>query len=217
MTTDVSARSTPTPQTGELTFKGQRTRDAIVTAAATLIHAQGAPATTLADVRRSAGVSSSQLYHYFTDKQDLVRAVVDHQAATIVENQQALNLSTLDAFRQWRHDLVADEGARYGQGGCPLGSLGADLAETDPIGRDRVAIGFQRWAQVIERGLDQMRNDGQLPSDINTNQLAVGILAALQGGLLIGQVERRADALDAALGNTIALLEALTVRFAPAT
>jgi hypothetical protein len=62
-----------------------------------------------------------------------------------------------------------------------------------------------------------MRNDVQLPSDINTNQLAVGILAALQGGLLIGQVERSADALDAALGNTIALLEALTVRFAPAT
>jgi AcrR family transcriptional regulator len=178
---------------------------------------QGAPATTLADVRRSAGVSSSQLYHYFTDKQDLVRAVVDHQAATIVENQQAMNLSTLDAFRQWRHDLVADEGARYGQSGCPLGSLGADLAETDPIGRDRVAIGFKRWAQVIERGLDQMRNDGQLPSDINTNQLAVGILAALQGGLLIGQVERSADALDAALGNTIALLEALTARLAPAT
>ena len=207
MPEQVPASATPAV---ELTVKGQRTRDAIVAAAATLIHEQGAPATTLADVRRAANVSSSQLYHYFVDKQHLVRAVVDRQAATVVESQQAMNLSTLDAFRQWRKDIVADEAARYGRGGCPLGSLGADLAETDPVGRDRVAIGFQRWAQIIELGLDRMRRNGALPQGLETHPLALGILAALQGGLLIGQVNRNADALDAALGNTITLLEALT-------
>jgi TetR/AcrR family transcriptional regulator, transcriptional repressor for nem operon len=200
----------PASESTYLTVKGQRTRDAIVASAATLIHARGASATTLGDVRRVAKVSSSQLYHYFVDKQDLVRAVVDRQAEAVVESQQTMDLSTLDAFRQWRTTMVADEEARYGRGGCPLGSLGADLAETDPVGRERVAVGFQRWAQVIEIGLDRMQGDGELPQSSDTHRLAVGILAALQGGLLIGQVERSAAALDAALSNTIDLLEALS-------
>lgn len=195
--------------TAELTAKGQRTRARIVTAAASLIHDTGVSAATLSDVRAAAGVSSSQLYHYFADKQDLVRAVVEHQAQSVVDNQRALDLSTLAAFRKWKRDLLADENARKGQGGCPLGSLGADLAETDPTSRENVALGFRRWAAVIEQGLDRMRASGELPSGTDIRQLSVGILAALQGGLLLGQVERSSDPLDAALGTVITLLEAL--------
>ena len=196
--------------TGELTAKGQRTRARIVTAAASLIHDTGVSAATLSDVRDAAGVSSSQLYHYFADKQDLVRAVVEHQAQNVVDNQRAQDLSTLAAFRKWKRDLLADEKLRKGQGGCPLGSLGADLAETDPMSRENVALGFRRWAAVIEQGLDRMRDSGELPSRTDTRQLSVGILAALQGGLLLGQVERSSDPLDAALGTVITLLESLS-------
>ena len=193
----------------ELTAKGRRTRDQIVAAAAATIHERGVAATTLSDVREAAGVSSSQLYHYFADKQDLVRGVVEHRVQGVVEHQRALDISTLDAFRRWRQDLVASNGAREGTGGCPLGSLGADLAETDAVGRERVALGFRQWAQVIEQGLDDMRIAGELPRDQDTGQLAVGILAALQGGLLLSQVDRDPSALAAALDSVILLLELL--------
>nr|WP_296776759.1 TetR/AcrR family transcriptional regulator [Rhodococcus sp. (in: high G+C Gram-positive bacteria)] len=196
----------------DLTEKGQRTRTRIIAAAAELIHERGVSATTLNDVRTASAVSSSQLYHYFADKKDLVGAVVDHQAAQVVENQRALDLSTLDAFRSWREDLVAFEDARQGRGGCPLGSLGADLAETDAINRERVALGFQRWARVIELGLTSMCEADELPRNLETRRLSTGILAALQGGLLIGQVDRSADALDAALDLVITLLESLVDR-----
>jgi AcrR family transcriptional regulator len=119
----------------------------------------GSAATTLADVRKTK-VSSSQLYHYFGDKQDLVRAVVDHQASIVIANQRALNLSTVEAFREWKDALTAGEAAMHGRGGCPLGSLGAELAATDPVGRDRVAAGFQRWSRVIELGLANVQHDG---------------------------------------------------------
>lgn len=35
----------------------------------------------LDDVIAAAGVSKGQLYHYFADKDDLVRAVIAHQTA----------------------------------------------------------------------------------------------------------------------------------------
>ena len=71
-------------QAGRLTAKGERTRGRIVAAAARLMHEGGVAETTIEDVKAAAGVSSSQLYHYFADKEALVQAVIGHQADTIV-------------------------------------------------------------------------------------------------------------------------------------
>ena len=79
-----------------LTPKGARTRARIVEAAAALIHQRGVAATTLEDVKVAADVSGSQLYHYFPDKNELVQAVIDYQADTIVHNNRhALGLSLI--------------------------------------------------------------------------------------------------------------------------
>src|ERR1700753_1412564 len=75
-----------------LTPKGARTRARIVEEAAALIHERGVAGTTLEDVRAAAEVSGSQMYHYFPDKNDLVQAVIDYQADTIVNrNRHALS------------------------------------------------------------------------------------------------------------------------------
>ena len=60
-----------------LTRRGRETRERIVAAAAELIFERGVAETTLEDIRAAAGVSGSQVYHYFEDKQALVRAVID--------------------------------------------------------------------------------------------------------------------------------------------
>ena len=69
-----------------LTPKGARTRTRIVEDAAALIHEGGVAGTTLEDVKVAAGVSGSQMYHYFPDKNELLQAVIDYQADTIVES-----------------------------------------------------------------------------------------------------------------------------------
>src|SRR5947209_14435324 len=71
-----------------LTRKGAQTRQRIVAAAADLILQQGVAGTTLDDVRAETGVSSSQIYHYFADKEALVRAVVDYRAQTVVRSEE---------------------------------------------------------------------------------------------------------------------------------
>ena len=87
--------STASPSPRPLTRKGQETRQRIVDAAADLIFQQGVAHTTIDDVRAAAEVPSSQLYHYFDDKPALVRAVVDHQADTIVAGQETFELTQL--------------------------------------------------------------------------------------------------------------------------
>ncbi len=195
-----------------LTRKGAQTRQRIVAAAADLIHQQGVAGTTLEHVRAQAGVSSSQIYHYFADKETLVRAVVDYRAETVVGETHEPALAAIegiDGLRAWRDMIVSLQEDAGCQGGCPLGSLGSELAELDHAARHDVAAGFSRWEAAIRACLRGMRDRGQLAPSADTDQLATAMLAALEGGLLLAQIERDVRPLATALDVMISLTESL--------
>jgi TetR/AcrR family transcriptional repressor of nem operon len=200
MTGGVHARSRLTP-------KGERTRARIIDAAARLIYERGVAGTTLEDVRAAADVSGSQLYHYFADKEDLVQAVVSRRADVIVANQERADLATAQGLRAWRDMVIAEARSGDARGGCPLGSLGSQLAETDPEARALVAAGFGRWSAAIAAGLRALRA-GPRPAGIDPDDLAVTLLAALQGGLLLAQVQRDTRPLETAIDTILALASA---------
>jgi len=202
--------TTTSPFSRPLTRKGQETRQRIVDAAAGLMFRQGVAHTTIEDVRAAADVSSSQLYHYFEDKPALVRAVVDHQADTMVGGQEMFDFSTLDGLRAWRDFLIAGQREHHCSGGCPIGSLGGQLAETDPEGRAHVAEGFKRWEATIQNGLRAMQARGELTPDTDPDTLALALQAALQGGLLLTQIKRDTKPLQAALDAMLELLARLS-------
>ena len=201
--------STASPSPRPLTRKGQQTRQRIVNAAADLIFEQGVAHTTIEDVRAAADVSSSQLYHYFDDKPALVRAVIEHQADTIVDGQKTFDLSTLDGLHAWRDWVIEHQRQLNCSGGCPIGSLGSELADTDPEARAQVANGFQRWEAVIRSGLREMHARGRLAPDTDPDTIALALLAALQGGLLLTQIERDTKPLQAALDAMLELVARL--------
>jgi AcrR family transcriptional regulator len=87
----------------------------------------------------AAGVSSSQLYHYFADKHALVLAVIAHQTQAILDDQQPL-----------------------------------------------------------------------LAHAANPDDLALAILAALQGGLLLTQIRRETKPLEVALDTMLDHIASLT-------
>ena len=188
-----------------LTPKGERTRARIVAAAAGLIYERGVAGTTFEDVRTSAEVSGSQLSHYFAGKDELVQAVIDHQADIIVSNQEQADLGTTEGIKAWRDMVIAAARSTGGKGGCPLGSLGGQLAETDSEARALIAAGFARWSAVIGDGLRSLQAAGQLPAGVTPDDLAVTLLAALQGGLLLAQVQRDTRPLETAVDTILAL------------
>jgi len=197
---------------GGLTRKGAQTRQRIVAAAADVILQQGVAGTTLDDVRAEAGVSGSQIYHYFGDKEALVRAVVDYRARTVVDEIHEPILAAIegiDGLRDWRDKVVSFQDGVGCQGGCPLGSLGSELAELDHVARGDVAAGCSRWEAAIRACLQGMRDRGQLVPAADPGQLAPAMLAALQGGLLLAQIERSVRPLAAALDVMISLIESL--------
>jgi TetR/AcrR family transcriptional repressor of nem operon len=196
--------SNETSDRPRLTTKGARTRARIVEEAAALIHERGVAGTTLEDVKVAAEVSGSQMYHYFPDKSDLVQAVIEYQADTLIHhNRQALG--SAKGLEAWRNMLVIGVKSTQGKGGCALGSLGGQLAESDPEARELIAAGFDQWATALSDGLRTLHAKGKLAFDIEPDDLATTLLATLQGGLLLAQVERSPRSLETALDTLLAL------------
>jgi TetR/AcrR family transcriptional repressor of nem operon len=70
-----------------------------------------------------------------------------------------------------------------GDSGCGPGA--GQLAETDPLARAQLAAGFTQWSAAISNGLRSLCAAGDLPPGTGPDDLAVTLLAALQGGLLL--------------------------------
>ncbi|MFJ8613562.1 TetR/AcrR family transcriptional regulator [Streptomyces sp. NPDC093675] len=207
MQADEAAAAAP-----RLTRKGQATRDRIAAAAAELMFNRGAAGTSIEDVQGAAGVSPSQIYHYFKDKKSLVKAVIAYQAARAASAFGSVEprygrLDSMEALRAWRDFAVDLERSLEHAGGCPLGSLGSELAESDPEARREVAAGFALWEKSIVDGLRAMRARGELRSDTDPERLGLALLTALQGGLLLTQVRRDTAALEACLDAVLDRVE----------
>jgi TetR/AcrR family transcriptional regulator, transcriptional repressor for nem operon len=204
----VTQTGTPaSASTGQkLTAPGRRTRDRIVQTAADLMFRQGVAGTSIPDVQQAAGVSASQIYHYFGDKRGLVRAVIDHQIEASLDSQRPIldHLDSFEALHVWCDAAVAGQQRRNCEGGCEIGSLAGELVETDATARADLVEAFDRWESPIREGLTRMRERGDLSPDADVHDLATMMLAAIQGGLLLTQIRRSTHPLKIATDAAIA-------------
>jgi TetR/AcrR family transcriptional regulator, transcriptional repressor for nem operon len=183
------------------TAKGRATRERIVQAAAKLVAEKGAAGMSLDDVRARTGASRSQLYHYFEDRDDLVHAVIDVTAEAVLDSQGEL-LDHLDSWAgidRWIDMLVQDQIDRQARGGCPIGCLVGQLAETDPDARAAIVAGLERYEAHLRNGLTRMKARGKLRKDADPAALAIATMASMEGGLLLTQVRRDPHQLRIAL------------------
>jgi len=189
-----------------LTERGRRSRERIVEAAAAAVAERGAGGCSLDRILEVAGASKSQLYHYFADKDDLVRAVIARRVDEALDCQGPM-LSELDSLadiRRWFDWLIANN-EELGCPGCPLGTLANELADRDEAARVNLAGGFDSWMRYVIDGLARMRASGELDERAEPERLGAAVFASLQGGLLLSKTYKDPtylrDALDAAYAH----------------
>jgi TetR/AcrR family transcriptional regulator, transcriptional repressor for nem operon len=191
-----------------LTRKGQATRERILEAATELIAERGVAGTGTEDVRKAAGISGSQLYHYFTSKQSLIRAVITRQAeAPLVPGKPIMGvLDSFDALRAWADAAIENQEHHNGQGECTLASLAGELGPADEQTREDLGNGFLRWRSLLHDGLRAMRDRGDLRPEADLNELSMALLTALQGGSLLSRTLRTAEPMRASMNAALAYI-----------
>jgi AcrR family transcriptional regulator len=200
-----------------LTPPGRQTRDRIVHTAADLMYLQGVAGTSIPDIQNAAQVSASQIYHYFGDKQGLIRAVIAHQIEATLNGQRAMleQLDSFEALRAWCDAFAARLESQGCEGGCEIGSLASELAESDDTTRADLVAAFDRWEAPFRDGLVRMQHRGELHADVDAAALATAMMAAVQGGALLSQLRRSSDPLRQATAAAIGYIESFAVRSPP--
>ncbi len=167
---------------------------------------RGVATTSVDDVLAAAGVGKSQFYHYFSTKTDLVAAILQHQLGWILHELRRFDLATWDGIQDWLTAMVVWQEERGFSGGCPLGSIVAEVAGRDERLQTVAAAAFARWEGELAAGLRTLQEAGQLRADADLEALAEEALASIQGGYLLTMTKREARPMRNALAAAFARL-----------
>ena len=183
-----------------VTRRGRASRERIVERAAELFAARGVAATSVDEVLAAAGAGKGQFYHYFRGRDELAAAAVGHRCAQVVAGlTQALGeVSSLAGLEQTLAGFVAGF-EQQGMPGCPIGTLAAEVADRNEEARKQAAAGFDAWERLLADALERMRQRGELRPEAAPAVLATGLLASIEGGMVLSQARQDMTSLRVAV------------------
>ncbi len=181
-----------------------RSRAALVDAAALLFRRQGYAATGVNQILETANVKAGSLYHHFPDgKQELAAAVVDSVGGDIEQRLRGVLDSgppIADIVDGWI-DLMSSGLASDQRDGCPIEPIATESVNASPQVRDASARAFGGWCLAVA---DRLRADGW--SDADADQTALAVIALTEGALILSRIAGDATALNAAKSAARTLL-----------
>jgi len=191
--------------------KGTTNRQRIIEAADRLFYVRGYNQTSFSDISDATGLPRGNFYYYFKTKEDILDAVVESRVDGFDQILSACTESIADprarllAFARVPQQHT-DQVLQYG---CPIGSLSTELCKSPGQDGSRLRMTsvfdlLRHWSasQFAALGIAQQRAD----------QLALDLLARLQGVVLIANIYKDAEFLQRASDDIEGWLDALITR-----
>jgi AcrR family transcriptional regulator len=145
-------------------------------------------------VRQAGSVSGSQLTHYFVDRSALIQAVVERQIELVLAFHRQPRMAGLDTFGAWERwaDLNVEHLRRTGYNDShSFCMLAGQLAKSDEATRHSLAMGYQRWVNLLEESFSRMQDAGALVDSMSPRDLAVVVVAGHEGAGVLALAHRR--------------------------
>jgi TetR/AcrR family transcriptional regulator, transcriptional repressor for nem operon len=187
------------------TQRGEVTRDQIVRAAARIVFSRGVVGTSIDQILTASSATRSQFHRYFANKEAVIEAVVDFQVNPVLARQQSAlaQVDSVNGLRDWADAFVAMNRTRGGVGLCPIGGLVGQLADQSSAARVKLENAFRTWESYLAAALRRMQERGELDPAADIAELGTGIMAALQGGLVLAHTGRSEQPVRTALALAV--------------
>lgn len=162
-----------------------RTRRLILEAAYQEIYRHGYQGMRVDIVLAATGLTKGALYHHFPNKQALGYAVVDEVIHDLVQQIWTQPLAaSADPLSSIVH-LIGHIGEVFGHDivtyGCPVNNLAQEMSPIDEGFRLRLDRVYQEWRTALQQALVRAQQAGKLRTDIDCENLATFVLAAVSG------------------------------------
>jgi TetR/AcrR family transcriptional repressor of nem operon len=162
-------------------------RQQLIEATKDLLWERGFEAMSPGSILERSQVGQGSLYHHFTGKADVAAVALSEVAADINSSTKGvLEREGRDAFENVIAWLTAP---RDSVRGCRLGRL---ANETSVLASDELAGTirgfFGSLQKMLSDSLRQAQIDGDLPADVEVAELALALVALVQGGYTLSRV-----------------------------
>jgi TetR/AcrR family transcriptional repressor of nem operon len=186
--------------------EGRGTREAILAAATRLMGVHGYRNTSLDDVLRESGVGKGNFYHYFRSKEELGYAILDQFIAIFLDRTLRPCFSDggsrpLDQIRCFLDRVREAQRERNCVGGCPLGTLAAELSDLHEGFRSRLNGVFSTWRERLTGALREAQADGNVRADCQPEAVAHFLVAALEGAMLMTKLTKDIEVMEHCVGE----------------
>lgn len=189
------------------------TRGKLLAAAFEEIYRHGFQAASLDRILAGAGVTKGALYHHFPDKAALGYAVVEEIVTGPVLKvyldrleESPDPLAALQDVLRRRADDFAAGGVELG---CPLNNLAQEMSPLDERFRRRVAQVLEAWTAGYVRALERAKVLGVVRRDVNPDQVAAFIVAAVEGSFGMAKNAKSVATLRSNLEMLVTFLDTL--------
>jgi TetR/AcrR family transcriptional repressor of nem operon len=177
------------------------TRDRILDTAQSLAQRRGFNAFSYADVADAVGVRKASIHHHFPSKDDLELALVQRYRQRFdaelerIDGTQGTALGRLRAFGDLYRATL--------EGGCIClcGMMASDIQALPDTLRVPLRSFFEEQTAWLAKVLDVGRRNGELAFLGSASRRAQLLLAALQGGLIIGHASNDVSFFDTLLDD----------------
>jgi AcrR family transcriptional regulator len=166
-----------------LKTKGERTKHAILDAAAALATQEGLEPLSIARLAEATGMSKSGLFAHFGSKEELQLATVDHAAAMFVDEVIApARAAPRGVARVW---ALCDRMVDYSErqvfpGGCFFACTSFEFNNRPGPVRDRIKEIMRSWLSYLEHAVEQAQEAGELDPQLSAREVAFQLDAFAQ-------------------------------------
>ncbi|WP_241048490.1 TetR/AcrR family transcriptional regulator [Achromobacter xylosoxidans] len=165
-----------------------------------LLHSEGYNATGIKEIVDAAGVPKGSFYNHFESKEAFGAEVVNSYFSSgwpelerLLTNPEMPPLARLRTYFISRRDIF---GAGEFTRGCMLGNMSLEVADHSEQVRDRLAVHFETWAELLERCIVEAKLTGAIKNPANPAALARFVLNSWEGALLRMRVDKSTAPLD---------------------
>jgi TetR/AcrR family transcriptional regulator, transcriptional repressor for nem operon len=181
------------------------TREKLLHAAFEEIYRRGFQAASLDTILAKAGVTKGALYHHFSDKMALGKAVVDEVVRNFLLQRWAVGplarlegdpITALQRILQQRSDELTPHEVELG---CPLNNLAQEMSPLDERFRRQIDGTFDTWRDAFAGALERGKSEGTIRRGTDPKKVASFVVAAIEGSFGLAKSAQSSSMLRANL------------------
>jgi TetR/AcrR family transcriptional repressor of nem operon len=194
--------------------RGAHTRLRIIRAAADLFHEKGARATSPDEIIEASQTGKGQFYHYFRNKEGLVHEVLRTYLDEIKAGASPIGyeLNSWRDLEQWFAAHLELQKRYKMTRGCPFGTLGNEVSANDELIRQDVSLIFEVVKHKLAAFFLKEKAKGRLANRADPQRMADFCLATIQGGMLMGKINRSGEPVATAAREAVAHLKSYVTK-----